>query len=750
MRIQLFFSILASLLIFNAPSPAQTDYQDAGRPFGLLPLVDELLPDSDAGSHEFRESSPGVSRLETLLGRPCRILPNDGDPGFFAYRIGAEKGLQPGQAYVLTIDFPDDQPRSMFILNRGDETTRGLRTGAALGDVLYTYTDNNVASLQIPHSGKHRTWKMLFYLHDRFPGLELPRGRGPRPHLPEEGFWVAIAHASRRNAPLSAGAAISRIRLYAVPDPSAFNLRYIPPPEDLPKRHLFWREEMSDGVIDGAAEEERGVADELEWFRYTVRLMEFLGFNTFCKDLLEFGHNQGWDSASYGGNEWINESRTPGRWTAILDMLQESDFSVLPYYEYAGSIGPKGLGSQKLALPLNGNPDYTHIDWSEKAHADLTLPETLEDAKKVLDATIVRHSDKVEFLGAWFRTRPSHIPISFSDRALRRFSEEANAGEIITREELRADGELLVRYYEWWYAKRREFFIALRDFLRAEAHPDAVLFFTPDAAEPGRKLDLPGKQLVTDAVDAWSNLLQREGHDEISVVGHDRVVREDLHLRSQLKPPFTWDDWEWQHSVPPADPQRYVGIPGVIMTYPFHRAYSVESATAFDAFRFTSGLAAVRYYPLNEHSMADGLGYFASDVERAGPYCMLTEVRAMAHGDPRYIGYLTASRFNRGFPEYVRSFNAAFLSLPALPSEILPDASPDPEIVVRRIDTENHGTYLAIANTGLRDKVAVEISLPASGEVTDLVSAQTLARSDVGITLSFHPCQLRAIHISPK
>ena len=184
------------------------------------------------------------------------------------------------------------------------------------------------------------------------------------------------------------------------------------------------------------------------------------------------------------------------------------------------------------------------------------------------------------------------------------------------------------------------------------------------------------------------------------------------------------------------------------MTYTFNRAYTVESAKAFDAFRTPSGLAVVRHYALNEDVLDKKLGYFSTDVERAGPYCMLAEARAMAHGDPRFLGYLTASRFNRGFPEYVRDFNAAFLALPALPSKVLKEACADPEVVVRAIETKRNGVYLAVVNTGLTAKRNVSIALPAKGKVTDAATGQTLTASDGRLRLSLAPCQLRAIQLA--
>ena len=49
----------------------------------------------------------------------------------------------------------------------------------------------------------------------------------------------------------------------------------------------------------------------------------------------------------------------------------------------------------------------------------------------------------------------------------------------------------------------------------------------------------------------------------------------------------------------------------------------------------------------------------------------------MAHGDPTMIGYLVGCNFGRGFPQYVRNFNANFLALPALPSQVVPQAASD-------------------------------------------------------------------------
>ena len=732
----------------QAPRRDGAKLVDAGPPFGKLTLIDEIDCGDPTDPHKLAEGPGRASRIETILGQACRVLPNDGGAKYFAYRLGAGKGLVPGVAYVLAVEYPEDKARTTFILNRGCETMRGFRTGAALGDVIYTYTNNNVESRKVPLAGEYRTWKQFFFLHDRFPGISQPRGAGPRGEMPADGFRVIVAQSRADNAPLSAGAAVRRIRLFEVARPDRLNVALRLPPPGLPRRHVFWREEMADGVIHSRAAEQRGVKNDTDWLEYKARLMQFLGMNTFCKDLLEFGHNQGWDSALFGGTGWVNQSKTPMRWRDTLAMLKDYPFDVLPYYEYAGSIGRFGHGSSRRCRPLSDIGTYTHITWSEKANLDVTAPAAVEDAKKILYATIVRHASDARFVGAWFRTRPSNIPVSFSDRCLALFAREVGLSAGVTRAMLTKDPALLKRYTTWWFSKRKAFLLALRDYLRKGASSKAVVLFTADGSESGVSLGGWDKKVVTDDVAQWRKLLTGTVHAKTVPADYRQVAAGRLYAKALLAPRPTWGTWEWQHSLPQADPDAYADVDGVMMTYSFNQAYTVADAAAMQTFRTPGGLAMIRHYALNENVMDKLLGYFVIDVERAGPYCMLAEARAMARGDPRYLGYLASNRFNRGFPEYVRRFNRAFLALPALPGTLEPGACDDPEITVRTIRTKRHGTYVAIVNTGLTSKGAVTVRLPASGAVTDAATGKRIPAAGKTLTLSFYPCQLRALHLA--
>lgn len=745
--------LLSLLSLWSGPLSARAALADAGPIFGKLPLVDEVDCGQAPGSRIFTESKKGDSVTERILGKSCRVLPNEGGPKYFAYRLGKGKGLKPGAAYLLTVEFPEDKPRTIYISNRGSETARGFYTGNALGDgVYYKYVNNNAESLKIPLAGKYELYQELFYLHDRFAGIEVPRDKGLRPLSPEDGFDVIVAQVEAKSDPTSAGAAVARIRLFEVPDPQRFNLKANRPPEDLPQRHIFFREEMADNMINSADEKEWAVEDRTNWFEYQARLLQFLGIDTFCKDLLEFGHNQGWDSGSK--DDWFNKPRHSDRWDRIIAMLSERfpSLYVMPYYEYAGGTGSNGIGRQKRSKTLNGGESYTHIKWSEKFNADVTDPETLADLDKVFDATITRYKDKVKFAGAWIRPRNSHMPMSFSDRCLDLFATEANEGNPVTREELKGDPELLKKYETWWFQKRRDFLAGAARYLRENVSPDAKIVFTADHSEPGRPLELGGigfhRYVVTDDVELWTKLL-KEGGGKARVADIDEVVKNGEYLKAQLAPVPTWAEWEWNYSSPQPDPANYQDVDGVLVSYAFNKIYTVSSPEAFDAFRNNSGLAAIRHYSLNEHTLDRITGYFVTDVDRAGPYGMLPQVLAVANGDPTMLGYLSSAIFNQGFPEYFRDFNAAYLALPALPSKVVADATATPGVVVRQIPTPAHGTYLAVANTGLTAQPNVIVRLPAKGKVTNAATGESLPVSADGtsVKLAMKPCQLQSLRI---
>ena len=705
--------------------------------FDELKLIEEI----DCSQENDFYFTNGTTEIQTILGEKSRVLKPDEKGTFFYYRLGTKGNLEAGKAYFLEVEYPDDRGRSFIVQNRGGEYSRGIHTGNTLGDCYKPpYVKSNAESISLPHTNKYQRWRTLFWLHDNYAGLELPRDGGNRLETPEDGFLVIICQFSQEGSPLNNGAAVSKIRLYEAPAYEKMKLAINFPPDNLPRRHLFFREEMSDAVVNHKTP---AIKKPIDWYEHKIQLMKFLGMNTFSKDLLEFGHNQGWDSED---PNWINLPVNKNLWDEILEMITfYKDIDIIPYFEYNGGIGPNTVGMKKRAHPLNDNStnnDYTQIWWSEKANADFTDPEIVSDFKKVLDKTIIKYKDQNDFSGIWLRPRVSHMPVSFSDNALKKFSQETENKDI-TRNKIRKNDNLYEEYLNWWNDKRKEFLITIRDYLEEKEIDNPMVLFTADFTETGKTHQKWANEnnILTDNEDAFKSPFKY-----YPTYNLEEYILRDWHLESQLLPAKTWGQWEWQHSVPPPDPDNYRDEYGINMTYTFNKTYTVGSESAFDAFKTKSGLAIIRHYALNEDGIK-GLGYFVVDIDKHGPFIMLAEARAMAYGDPYYIGYLASAAFNRADTEYVRDFNANYLSLPALPSQRLINATSDSEIIVREINTKENGKYFSIINTSLYPKNNITITLPNEGKLSEAATGKLINKKTNKITVNMWPAQLKSYHL---
>jgi len=742
----------ASALPADAPVADATAREliEAGEPFGRLPLVDEVVCGSALDRHPFRESAREVSDVGTVLGRSCRVMPPGTYPRWFAYRIGQGKGLQARAAYLLEIEFPDDGARTMIVVNRGCDMFRGIATGGALGDALWGAANSNAESIdRVPHARKYLTQKLFFFLNDRTADLVLARQGMKRPLKAEDGFWVAILAPRAMDDPLSRGAAVARIRLFEAGDPAAWALE---PrlPEGLPHRRVFAREELSVALAEGENEAEPALDNADALFEHRAEQARFLGMNAIAPDVLARGRNQGWDA---GDDEWYEPPRDPLRWEKMLQIFDRYGLEAVPYFEYPGS---PGLNRQVRCRTLSRGEGqaYTKDAEDERWHLDVTAPESLEDAKHLLERTVMRFRDRFRFAAVWFRTRQGNWPVSYSDAAIARFAADANGNWPPPREQFAKDRELRGRYEAWWLGERLEFLSGIRDFVR-KGLPAAEVLFTPWPGEAGPPLSTRTTLVVTDVPSDFRGGIDGPGGDRAEAVSLRRVVGEEEHLKATQAFPRDWGGWESHNATPPADPDRYRWTAGIMLTYPFNRVYTVLSSTAFEAYRGPDGLATVRFSPLNEHVDRGGLGYVVADVDRAGPFCMIAEALAVANGDPFLLGYLASNTFTSGFPEYFRRFAAAFLALPALKSERKPELSPDPEVVVRVIWTKDKGTYLAVVNTGVAAKQDVLVTLPWDGQVTNAVSGQILdslkAKDKAGkpaVQVTLGPCELTSLRIT--
>lgn len=723
----------------------------------LVDMVDCTKPDAD---HGFIEYPAGASRVEKILDRDCRVMPitAEEDGSYFGYRMGKDRGMKPNTPYVLVIEYPEDVSRSWLVRNGANWCMRGFYTGQALGDAYWAkYVDGHCESLDIPLSKKYKAYTCEFFLNDVVSANNSDKIK----LVPaKDGFDIVLAQFGRKHAPISAGVAARSIRVYEVLDEKTAAAPVVLPPAGLPQRHLFWREEMSDGAIQGKDHGE-SVLNRIDWFEHKARMMKFLGMNTYAKDLLEFGAVQHWDP-NFVKQGWIwDDGSTKDVWGQVVDLMGKYGFWILPYYEYCGGLGPehngqKCLGAQKRAQTLGGQPNYTHVWWVEKADADITDPETMDDFKLVIDGTVLRFKDKAKFLGVWFRPRQM-MPIGFGDATRERFAKEENGGKAVSRHDLQSNRDLYNKYIDWWGKKRAAWCVVMRDYMREKGVAGAEVLFTNCGAEPG-----PGPadcgDIFADDKAAWDKLLRGAPWNSKDPKVHNtaEVVSNHLYLKGMKSPGWTWGKWEWQHCSPADDPQHYTELEGVYLAHPFNRLYTVSDPESFREYtNKDGGQAIIRHHSLNENMVfktvtgKDGkkgedwiVGYVVADMERAGRASMQSEVVAMANGNPYMIGYLCGSVFGRGFPVPAREFNCNYLALPALPSKVVPGACDDPQVVLREIDA-GAAKYFAVVYTGSEPK-SVTVKFPSSVRGgTFIVDGKSFSGSSAKI--DFLPWQLLAV-----
>ena len=813
------------------------------QPFGTLQLVDTI---DTASVVPASEDPAGPSTVQTLLGQSARTLtpgtqPEAGGARYMTYRIGTGKGLVSHQAYILDIEYPDDVPRTTYIANRGADFIRGFTTGMANGDSRNAYSAGTMESLSYPLSGTWKHYQSLFFLHERF-ALKTQRNAAcsTRPLLPADGFDVTIFQTRKNNDPFSQGAAIGKIRLYKVTDSTklAAAINY---PASLPRRHIFWREEMADEAVLNNDATKRAVANPIDWFGFKMDLGSALGFNAVGRHLLVFGFNQGFDA---GNANWITNAQPPmvNIWASIVSAAASRNLYLMPYLEYAGSQGNNcmpGFSCDKtpgdyfslayqhrpaklfdgIFMP-GGDPtdtsewlhDYSSTYWTEPLASDVTDPDIRTDLGHLMDTIVGQYKTSANFAGVWFRTRQTKLPISFSAATIARYN-AANPSAPRTLAQLQSDQSSRTAYYTWWYAQRASLMTYVRDYMRTNLGiSGAQVLFTAYATEP-----TPGAStsptsaadwvnLVTDNKPAWDTYVATLANNTVDPQqwyrwAWNRMTLADattqrIHKNGLDKTlPLTtfpsadstaavntcaakiaafvantsigipYDCWQEEntHSTPPADPANYHGKDGVAMTYEFgNNLYTVADPALIEEYDTSNGQFMVHQYPLNEDEGStyqdssctstyavddsqpfDGkVGYVSASFERSGAFSTLAEARALANGNPINLGYLEPSSMSRGFPAYVRRFNQALLSLPALPATTPTGMTTDTDVAVKEIGTSS-GTYYAVINTAMTSKTAITVDFGSgTTQLLDLLN-NNASYSARKLTFDMYPGEVR-------
>jgi hypothetical protein len=714
--------------------------------YGRLKLIDEVLCGDPADPHAFRQGAKALNTkvtsepldyygggprltfdwaltyreprdeftsLAAVLGKPCRVSANW---GWFAYRMGRGQ-VQPGKHYVLVLEYPEDTSRNFIIWNGLDSRASfGFHTGRALGD---PHTRQRfMQRVDLPLSGHYERHTSL---------LTAPVGDG----------WVAVHSMGDKADPFSAGVAVHALRLYELGDRPALEALALaaPEPVGLPRRLLGF---ISEDATPSAA----NLAAYRCW-----------GLNVYAPVALSYCGGTyptnsgyvGWPSTLFGPDGVRNPHALarPGYYRlqpALSEpILAEGDrtgVTILPLLEYGGT---GQLPPEALAVWPDGSPHYYH--WGTTVGkdgrramryldagtcVDLAHPAVGEDLEKLVTELAELYARRYRSFGGVILThRFQAWQISYSYTALWRFAQTQglelpaqNAGQWVHDHHEAA-------FRNWHYERKRENLLRAAVALR-RVRPDLrLVVLNYNGGDDNLHFGTP--------LYWWD----KEKGDELLVPG--QVSLPDL---SQLDLARLMEDYTRPDVAALSvgmNPPLYQRDRGLLNLAVAHYPFLCGNEKYLNPFRTGEGSAICLWWIYNEDAFMNHpqIGWNCPGLhgnEPAGRYSMLDEVLAMATADPVLLAVRIGS-LNRGFPEVVREFAAAYRALPAVPSEIV-KAGGDGRIVVRRYRTEV-GTYLAVINTALGpEPIAVSLDPDALGgkRLRNLVSG-TAIELPAGLTL---------------
>lgn len=730
--------------------------------YGDLTLVDEVNCATDT-THEFHELPAGASSVQTILGSPCRVLPHpSGEAGFFSYRLGKGKGLVAHDMYLLVVEYPDDVPRTASLLNRAMNSRNGWHTGISVGETMVAHIigQTHPESMNVPLSGTYKRLEQVMFLNEKvFPYDTTDSYIDAE----ENGFDVIIHAFSAADSPDSAGPAVRAIRLYRMNDEKGLATPVKYPAGNAPKRHVTWRDEM------GKHSAYTCNADQYDNFRMKMRLMKELGLDTWSRDLLEFGYNQNWDIYYANRGNWFNSSNPGDRWTTEVDIYADAGIYLLPFYEYAGSRGPSGLGvnsARKAVQMFRGgygghfNLFVANANGASGANVDITDPAAYEDFAAILDSTILRYKDKANFIGAWIRNRGS-MPVSFSDNARNRFcADTGRASGSVSIDALSNVAEygdeayryicqmmkkpaLYQEYRTWWNGKRRDWLKAMQKHLADGGLSGAKVYFSGVWGEAGWEMqnleyyrDYLNIVAAQDAT-AWKAL--SGSSSRTASIGEMSGYFTHYGIDNDA---FTWYPDEYNHAAPRNDPETYTGVSDVALCYPYNCVYTTVPAAAAGYRNASGDLFFSRHFCLYE-GCGNGVGYFTTEMDRCGRAIMLPELHAMAYQDPTLIGFMQGGHLARNSTKEFREFNEYFLSLPAAKGTVLLGGGwGEGDVTIRKYSAAGVDYYAAI-NTSSTAHPSVQIPVSSGSALYDSVTGARFPVASQKATIPLEPFQMR-------
>ncbi|GAT35432.1 glycosyl hydrolases family 2, sugar binding domain [Terrimicrobium sacchariphilum] len=707
-------------------------------PYGRLKLIDVIEAGKDpsaqgyvykqgghreswVGRRAYSTQVQGVT-VEEFLGRKYREANNN---EWFGYRVGRGRMI-PGKAYLVRIEYPEDKTRYAPINIDAGRNYQGLgyKTGVGPGDPFDDY----------PLSGKYEFFDTVVIPDDTTYG-----SKGSRTVPSDKGIWIFFLDTGRAYVPqYQAGPAVSRILVYELPEGAAAHaaVRY---PKDAPRR-LF------------VADWER----EPEWVaRDMVQHALISGYNAIAPSILKWGSLAFWhvdnvEKVKLRPVRPVRDDLPPDEVSALdryLKASREAGITIFPRLEYGGT---DALPKEARAIGLDGKPARPNRfhTWC----SNLMDPRVGEEFFDILNQVVGKNiKNNPQLGGILFRIRSDRLPISYGPSDVAQYARDTGdnppaglEGEALSK--WASDPERQGKYGEWWQGKRRDFHAKIVEQLKSYRPDLQMLYYNWD---PDR-WNLGEHEMSPEDFRDFYNV-----HKSIDYYRRSAAYQKDV-------PPGEYVAMVRDQGLPhhQVRPELYASLDGFALLGPVNWRYLADNPQYLDFFRTGRQLALTKLFDYEEHGRwnVQGDNYETSELMSGGPaFAMAEQVLAVFHGDP-WIFTETAYTYGGGYMEQHREFAQAFLSLPAMPGQVVatPGVEKADDLRVRRYDVKNQ-VHLSVAYKGYTPQVfSMELPGPwgESVTVTDQVSGERVPAEVRDGKLSLHlelpPMVLKSYLVEPS
>ncbi|RLD09912.1 MAG: hypothetical protein DRI44_07395, partial [Chlamydiae bacterium] len=610
--------------------------------------------------------------------------------GFFGYMLGVN--LKLNMPYLLEIKYPEDAPRTFSFLVGNELYSPGIHTAHTMGQPEPRYFTEQI---KFPLSKKVETAKFIVWA-----GVQEIRS----------GFYVGVADPGSLNAPFSRKPLLVEITL------NEFQTMGIPKiKRTFPKEYqrYTW------------VESEDALPKDNVRFSPLINTV-FYGLNSVAPAVLS------WNAHGTANNSILFKSeqyRQPVRsliegteyetdkiedsnkrynfWSEYLRWSYQLKLNVFPRFEYGGS---DDLPEKAHVVKSDGKPPLPYVRPSTGKElsdsADITYPETLEDAKKLICEGVLNIKGKYKDILRQLivRRRANFLSTSYSENAINLFEKETKTklkGETLKQKRLDIIARFQSEYRKWYQGKLMSFLEKLHktyeDLLEAQTGP--LIYYH------WRRSGMPFEDVYFESLQKWNTKMKQIRN--LPFEGFPLPKVNDDILTNAIGKWTTTEDGLFLDSA---------SSNTILCEAPVYGKLASNSAKYLKMFK-RDGKLAVKIVPAIHSTTKIYLrqkqrSYFAGETfYHSRQFMMYEPVSLMSVANPTYLSFEQANPVCFPFANYARRFFMNFLSLPDIPMEEIPQSKQANGLIVK-MGVLGSKTYVAVINKSFQPVKNAKIFLP--------------------------------------